>query len=116
MEKKVAIGITVGIIILAIVLVGYFMFLYYESRERVEGTAGDETAGETAGDGNQGTGNADACLELGCEEGSRYVGSINSDKYYECSCRYASNINPGNIICFNSDEEALANNRVKSEC
>ncbi|MBR9706102.1 hypothetical protein GOV14_03650 [Candidatus Pacearchaeota archaeon] len=57
-----------------------------------------------------------ACTKIGCETGSIYVGSINSDKYYACDCHYANRINPENIICFRSDEEALAQNRIKSEC
>jgi len=58
----------------------------------------------------------DACIELGCEPGSIYVGSINSNKYYECSCHYAKRIKPENIICFATDEQAVADGRVKSEC
>ena len=58
----------------------------------------------------------DECIKLGCEKGSNYVGSITSDKYYECDCRYARNINPENIICFKDDEEAVLKGRVKSEC
>jgi len=57
-----------------------------------------------------------ACLEIGCNARDIFVGSINSDKYYECNCRYAKNINPENIICFANDAEALADGRVKSEC
>ena len=56
------------------------------------------------------------CIELGCETGSIYVGSINSDKYYECRCGWAKTISLGNIICFATDAEALADNRTKSEC
>jgi hypothetical protein len=56
------------------------------------------------------------CLKLGCSEDTIYVGSINSDKYYECRCGWAQNINPENLACFSSDAEALADNRVKSEC
>jgi len=56
------------------------------------------------------------CLEIGCSAYDIFVGSINSDKYYECNCRYAKNINPENIICFVNDQEALADGRVKSEC
>ena len=58
----------------------------------------------------------DACTQLGCPQNSLFAGSINSDKYYECDCRYAKNINPENIICFANDDEALADGRVKSEC
>ncbi len=56
------------------------------------------------------------CTELGCSSNAYYVGSINSDKYYECSCRWAKNINPENIICFNSEQEAKDKGYVRSEC
>lgn len=56
------------------------------------------------------------CTELGCSSDALYVGSINSDKYYECSCRWAKNINPENIICFSSDQEAEDKAYIKSEC
>jgi len=56
------------------------------------------------------------CQDLGCPEGTVYVGSINSDKYYICDCHYAKRINPENIICFTSDEEAQSKNYTKVEC
>ncbi len=58
----------------------------------------------------------DYCVDLGCSSGSIYAGSINSDKYYECDCRWAKNINHENLICFKSDAEAVGEGRVKSEC
>lgn len=58
----------------------------------------------------------DACVKLGCEKESLFAGSKNSDKYYNCDCGWAKTINPENLICFSSDDEALANNRTKSEC
>jgi hypothetical protein len=65
-----------------------------------------------------------SCINLGCSSNNEspsssnyiYVGSKNSDKYYECSCGYAKNILPQNIICFASDEEAIADGREKGEC
>lgn len=59
-----------------------------------------------------------SCISLGCpaESQSIYAGSKNSDKYYECSCGYAKNILPENIICFASDEEAIADGKEKVEC
>ena len=56
------------------------------------------------------------CVDLGCPSGTIYVGSINSDKYYGCDCRYAKSVLPENIVCFASDEDALAEDRVKSVC
>lgn len=101
MKKTTYLIIAIAIVLL--VILGYVMFLFYSK------------SGDAAGNGNENdTGNA--CVELGCSEDDVYVGSVNSDKYYECSCRYAKNINPENIVCFKSDEEALADGRVKSEC
>ena len=60
--------------------------------------------------------NEESCLELGCPEGTQYVGSENSDKYYECSCHYASKILEENIVCFKSELEAQDDERVRSEC
>jgi len=57
-----------------------------------------------------------ACIELGCGENMLFAGSKNSDKYYNCDCGWAKTINPENLICFSSDEQALADNRIKSEC
>lgn len=50
--------------------------------------------------------NSAKCLELGCSENTIYVGSINSDKYYKCTCSYANRIYSKNIICFSSKLEA----------
>ena len=36
--------------------------------------------------------NHERCLELGCSYGDIYVGSVNSDKYYDCDCHYAERI------------------------
>lgn len=47
-----------------------------------------------------------ACVALGCPEGTNYVGSINSDKYHTCSCRYALQIHVGNVNCFKDKAEA----------
>jgi len=93
--------IIVGIIIVFIVIIGYIMFLFFNEKWIPPSAE---------------AGNASACVELGCSEDDIYVGSVNSDKYYECSCRYAKSINPENIKCFKNDEEALADNRTKSEC
>jgi hypothetical protein len=57
-----------------------------------------------------------ACLALNCSSSTKYVGSVNSDKYYVCDCRYAKNINPENIVCFASDAEAQLKNYTKIQC
>ena len=40
------------------------------------------------------------CLEIGCDARDNYAGSINSDKYYECKCRWAKSVLPENLVCF----------------
>jgi len=103
-EMKKTTYIIIAIAIVFLVILGYVMFLFYSK------------SGDAAGDGNENGGTINACVELGCEENDVYVGSVNSDKYYECDCRYAKNINPENIVCFKNDAEALSDNRTKSEC
>ncbi|MCF7910557.1 hypothetical protein K9L16_02690 [Candidatus Pacearchaeota archaeon] len=56
------------------------------------------------------------CQELGCYNNELYVGSKNSDKYYYCTCHYASRINSENIICFSSAAEAESKNYIYIEC
>ena len=85
----------ISVIVLIIIILGTIAWFIYKSQE-------DNTS--------------DSCTELGCQAGAVYVGSINSDKYYECDCHYAKQINPENIVCFSSDENAEADGRVKSEC
>ena len=58
----------------------------------------------------------DACIKLGCDENTMFVGSREGDVFYECDCRYAKQINPENVVCFASAEEALMQIRTKSEC
>ena len=58
----------------------------------------------------------EVCIEIGCPEDSLFAGSINSDKYYSCKCRWAKSVNPENLICFSSDAEAVSQDREKSEC
>lgn len=57
-----------------------------------------------------------ACMDVGCERSDIYAGSVKSDKYYECSCRWAKSVNPENLVCFSSDAEAVADNRTLSVC
>jgi len=57
------------------------------------------------------------CMELGCPEGTVVVGSINSDIYHECHCSSAQRINPENLLCFGSEEEAVASGyRAAQKC
>ena len=57
-----------------------------------------------------------ACIDLGCPEGSLYAGSINSDKFYLCTCGYSKNIKPENLVCFSDKATALAEGRLRSDC
>ena len=81
-------------IIILIILIAYFLFV----------KAPEAITGETS------------CISLGCYSDTLFVGSINSDKYYPCGCRYASQINPENVVCFSSEQEALDEGRIRSEC
>ncbi len=46
------------------------------------------------------------CTDFGCPSGTIAVGSKKSDKWHPCNCKYASQIEKENLICFNSIEEA----------
>ena len=76
----------------------------------------NESVENTVNEGAQEIDKISACIGFDCPAGTKYVGSINSDKYYECRCRWAKNLLPENIKCFKDDNEALADNRTKSEC
>jgi len=52
------------------------------------------------------------CEELGCPEGTEYVGSLKSDKYHLCTGRYAKKIAAHNLNCFDSKEEAESQSYV----
>lgn len=43
-----------------------------------------------------------------------YVGSKKGVKYYPPDCSYAKNINPDNLRCFSSDEDAIKKGYTKS--
>ncbi len=103
--KKLTIIIIAIIIILVIFLAGYFLYILTVSKIH---TTPENTEQDTT--------DVNPCEELGCTADDIYVGSVNSDKYYECSCHYAQRINPENIVCFKNDAEALADGRTKSEC
>lgn len=56
------------------------------------------------------------CQNLNCPKDTLYVGSVNSDKYYVCDCRYSKIIKPENLICFSSDKEATDKGYTKVDC
>ena len=48
----------------------------------------------------------DYCRELGCPPGTKFVASSKSTKYHYCDCKWARKINPENLVCYDSVEEA----------
>ena len=54
----------------------------------------------------------DECVNLGCPEGTQFVGSKNSDKYHYCNCTWAKKIKTENLLCFQGVEEAKADGYV----
>jgi len=104
-KKKLKNNIIAILIVLLILLFIYLAYLFYSLTQTTENTTNINAAVEK---GN--------CEKLGCSSEDIYVGSVNSDKYYDCNCRYAKTIKPENIICFENDSEALAENRTKSDC
>jgi len=99
------------IIIIVILLLGFVIGIYYYALAPADNVV--EQDNEQV---NQEIEKVFACSKLGCPQGSVYAGSSNSDKYYLCDCRWAKNVVPENLVCFASDEQALADNRTKSEC
>ena len=123
MRKELIISII--LVIVAIVFVGFFIlgdFLnqYQDKKDNDLNESSEETSQDEKQEEKQNetslTNNKQRCVELGCEEGSVYIGSVNSDKYYECTCHYAERIHPENIICFKTKAEAESDDRVLSEC
>jgi hypothetical protein len=97
-------------ILILIIVSGLFYFVFWGSPPDIE--FGNETLEDKVGDLIPLT----ACIELGCDLDTIYVGSVNSDKYYECDCRYAKAVLPDNIACFDSDEDAVSQGYTKSDC
>ena len=103
-EKQIKLLKKIGIILLIVLIIGAGVYFAVYVAQAKGGGAGTGIIGEQA------------CLDIGCPEGSIYAGSINSDKFYPCDCRYAKNINEENLVCFASAEEAISDGRVESEC
>lgn len=95
------------LILFAIIILALFITSFYIANNYFNQNSEDE---------QEETPSTESCINLGCPENSIYVGSKNSDKYYECDCSYAKTILPQNIICFATDGEALARDYVKSGC
>ena len=95
------------VVVISLACVCFYAVKMYNSPENIPESNTTENSSST---------NETSCVDLGCTSTAKYVGSKNSDKYYLCSCRYAKNINPENIICFDSDEEAVSKNYTKVDC
>lgn len=118
--------IAILMIIIAILFIALFIFvaLYFQDNYEIKEKTGDidnkagvgvdnnKESGESAGSGVTSL----RCLQLGCPEGTQYVGSINSDKFYECDCHYANRILEENVVCFRTEQQAKDEGRVRSEC
>ena len=128
------------IVLIILVFIGIFLvFYFYDDENNLDGGVGCQEDAKVCGDGtivyrippncefekcpdeenitNKQNNNQDnECVELGCPENTLYVGSKNSDKFYECKCGWAKNIDKNNLVCFKSKQDALDDNRVESEC
>jgi len=108
------IGLLVGILTLIIAL-GVFYFAFFSDAETQLGNDIGEMTKENINEGEDII-STTKCMELGCPSDTIYVGSINSDKYYGCDCRYVKTVLPENIACFDSDQDALDQGYTKSDC
>ena len=102
-----------GVLIFVVICAGLLYYMNSTNDDKnIQDKEGDDVNDEEVTIEDEGL----ACLELGCPDGTLYVGSINSDKYYVCSCHYAERINPENLKCFVSDSEAVEMGYLKVDC
>lgn len=45
-----------------------------------------------------------------------FVASKNSDKYHKSTCSWAKRIKPENMVCFESEQEAQNNGKIRASC
>ena len=115
--------ISIVLVVVAIVFVGLFILGDYLN-EKNKNISDDEEKQENKIDETQQEQEnmteleqiKQACIELGCEPESVYTGSVNSDKFYKCTCHYADRIHSENIICFKTKTEAESDERMFLEC
>ncbi|MFW6226436.1 MAG: hypothetical protein ACOC3V_05715 [bacterium] len=116
MKKPLIISIV--LIIVALVFIGLFILGNYLNKDSISND--EEKQENKTNETEKDIENLDEieqeCIKLGCEKGSVYIGSVNSDKFYRCDCRWAETISKENIICFKTRQEALNDDRVESEC
>jgi len=129
-KRKLVISlITIFVIILAVFLIAFVISysIKMNSDDKIACTMEAKICLDGSAVGRNGSKNCEFdecpdsinfCISLGCpaDKNAIYVGSKNSDKYYECSCGYAKNILKENLVCFVSEEEAEADGRERVEC
>lgn len=72
-----------------------------------------EAAGTAASKATQSSRNAPiASGKTACA----YVGSKKSTKFYAPTCAWAKRIKPENLACYQSEQEALTQGKIKSDC
>ena len=119
MKKGVVIAILVILILFVLATIAYAIYKInsISNLESKDNKQKENTVYEENNSSNLNTGiEESACASLGCPKNTMYVGSKNSDKFYECSCRYAKRVKPENIVCFSSESDARAKGYSLSEC
>jgi flagellar basal body-associated protein FliL len=99
------------LVIVTIVFIGLFMLGNSLNQNNIE-----QEEQETENNSEQSPNIEQACIDLGCEQRTRYVGSKNSDKFYTCDCHYADRIHQENIICFKTKQEAQEQDYQLLDC
>ena len=109
MAKKFKPTIT-HLIIVAIIflIIGYFVGGQTDIQLKL--TIGEEAPREVETATKDNT-----CVDWGCPNDTEVVGSVNSDKWHYCHCRYVGTILPKNLICFSSIEEAESRGYVETK-
>ncbi len=132
-KRKLVIALIIIFVIILVVLLIIFAIeysIYWNSDDKIACTMEAKICPDGSAVGRNSSNNCEfdecpnqvnlvnSCISLGCpaESQSIYAGSKNSDKYYDCSCGYAKNILPENLVCFVSDEEAENEGRERGEC
>ena len=124
MAKKISTTVKVWIfliIILLVIVIGSRVIFYNESiipRDKPSNIGQGNTTPElnisgSEGEGGEGEGLgqaeniSDACMLLGCPQGTRYVGTKNTRKYHYCWCELAISSARSNLVCFNDAIEPV---------
>ena len=92
------------LLIVAAIFIGFFILGDNLNQEPIVSDDTQDTEQQTTEKNSENL--EQACINLGCEKGTKYVGSKNSDKFYPCTCYYADRIHQENIVCFKTKQEA----------